>query len=203
MGRSRLADGTPAAPWRSLAAAIARQAVVAAARREPYAVPRAWLTGRLAEPGASFVTLRAGGELRGCIGSLTARRPLAMDVAENGRAAALADRRFPPLEARELGRLEIELSQLTPPEPIPADSRSALLEALVPGVDGLVLEEGACRATFLPAVWSHLPDPDAFVGHLERKAGVAAGSWSPARRLSRYRTESIVVGPALGGSTDG
>ena len=68
----------------------------------------------------------------------------------------------------------------------------------VPGVDGLVLEESGRRATFLPAVWGQLPDPESFLVHLERKAGVGAGSWSAARRALRYRTEAIDVGPALG-----
>lgn len=184
--------------WHSVLATIARQAVVAAAHREDYAPPPEWLAGRLAEPGASFVTLRAGGELRGCIGSLTARRALGLDVAANARAAALEDRRFPPLGPHELAQLMIEISLLTPPEALPVRSRSELLAALTPGVDGLVLEDDGHRATFLPAVWEQLPDPEAFVGQLERKAGLGAGSWSSARRFHRYRTESIAVGPALG-----
>ena len=101
---------------RATLATIARQAVVAAAHRGPYAPPREWIVGRLAEPGASFVTLRAAGELRGCIGSIAARRALGLDVAENGRAAALEDRRFEPVGAHELAHLEIELALLTPPE---------------------------------------------------------------------------------------
>ena len=184
--------------WHSVLATIARQAVVAAAHREDYAPPPEWLAGRLALPGASFVTLRAGGELRGCIGSLTARRALGLDVAANARAAALEDRRFPPLGPHELAQLMIEISLLTPPEALPVRSRSELLAALTPGVDGLVLEDDGHRATFLPAVWEQLPDPEAFVGQLERKAGLGAGSWSSARRFHRYRTESIAVGPALG-----
>lgn len=184
--------------WRFVLATIGRQAVVAAAHREDYAPPPAWLAGRLAEPGASFVTLRAAGELRGCIGSLTARRALGLDVAANARAAALDDRRFPPLGSQELAQLAIEISLLTPPEALPVRSRRELLAALRPGVDGLVLEEDGHRATFLPAVWEQLPDPEAFVGQLERKAGLRAGSWSPARRLYRYHAESIAVGPALG-----
>lgn len=172
--------------------------MVAAASGERYAAPQEWIVGRLAEPGASFVTLRAGGELRGCIGSLRARRALGVDVAENGRAAALRDPRFDPVRAHELARLAIELTLLRPPDPLVAGSRAALLAALVPGVDGLVIEEHGRSATFLPAVWEQLPDPESFVLQLERKAGLAAGSWSPARRFFRYHTESIAVGPALG-----
>ena len=183
---------------RTALATIARQAVVAAASGESYAPPREWMVGALAEAGASFVTLRAAGELRGCIGSIRARRALGIDVAENGRAAALRDPRFDPVGARELARLSIELTLLRPPEPLAVGSRAELLAALVPGVDGLVLEENGRGATFLPAVWEQLPDPESFLAHLERKAGLRQGSWSPERRLFRYRAESIAVGPALG-----
>jgi len=172
--------------------------VVAAASGERYAAPREWIVGRLAEPGASFVTLRADGELCGCIGSIRARRALGIDVAENGRAVALRDPRFDPVGAHELARLEIELTLLLPPEPLVVGSRAELLAALTPGVDGLVIEELGRGATFLPAVWEQLPDPESFVSHLERKAGLAAGSWSPMRRLYRYHADSIAVGPALG-----
>lgn len=195
-----MSDGALTGESRGLLATIARQAVVAAAKREPYAPAGEWIAGRLAEPGASFVTLRTAGELRGCIGSLAARRALGIDVAENARAAALSDRRFAPVAVHELARLTIELSLLTPPEPFAVGSRAALLAALTPGVDGLVLEEHGHRATFLPAVWTQLPDPESFVLHLERKAGLTPGSWSAARRCFRYRAESIAVGPALIGS---
>lgn len=197
MGPSPLPEDAFSSASRTALATISRQAVVAAARGERYAPPREWIVGRLAEPGASFVTLRAEGELRGCIGSITARRALGIDVAENARAAALSDRRFAPVGARELARLEIELALLSPPEPLPVGSRAELLAALTRGVDGLVLEEDGRRATFLPAVWAQLADPESFVSHLERKAGLPAGSWSAARRLFRYRAESIAVGPAL------
>ncbi len=184
---------------RTALATIARQSVVAAASGCRYTPPREWMVGPLAEPGASFVTLRAAGELRGCIGSIRARRALGLDVAENGRAAALRDPRFDPVEARELAQLSVELTLLLPPEPLAVGGRDELLAALVPGVDGLVLEEDGHGATFLPAVWQQLPDPESFVAQLERKAGLRPGSWSPARRLFRYRAESIAVGPALGG----
>ncbi len=173
--------------------------MVAAVRGEPYVPPRQLVVGRLASAGASFVTLRAEGELRGCIGSIAARRALAIDVAENARSAALSDRRFAPVGAHELAGIEIELSLLTPPEALAVGSRAELLAALVPRLDGLVLEENDRRATFLPAVWEQLPDPESFVLHLERKAGLAAGSWSAARRAFRYRAESIEVGRALVG----
>lgn len=182
---------------RSRLASISRRAVVAATKGERYVPPPEWIVGRLAQSQASFVTLRAAGELRGCIGSLTPRRALGVDVAENARAAALSDRRFAPIGAHELTHLEIELSLLTQPTPLAVESRRALLAALTPGVDGLVVEENGRRATFLPAVWAQLPYPEAFVSHLESKAGLKAGSWSTARRFLRYRSESFAVGPVL------
>ena len=140
-GAFALAELAPVREWRAALATIARQAVVAAARGELYAPPQELLLGRLAEPGASFVTLRSAGELRGCIGSIVARRALGEDVAQNSRAAVLADRRFEPVAEHELVQIEIELSLLTLPEPLSVGSRAELLEELVPGVDGLVLEE--------------------------------------------------------------
>lgn len=183
---------------RALLATIAREAVVAAVRGESFTSPPAALPGPLGEPGASFVTLTKHGALRGCIGSIEARRPLAVDVAMNARAAARSDLRFAPVDPEELPAIEVELSVLTAPEPIPAGSRAELVAALEPGVDGLVLEEQGRRVTFLPSVWRQLASPESFLSHLERKGSLAVGSWSPARRAFRYRTESIEVGPALG-----
>ncbi len=145
----------------------------------------------LAEPGACFVTLHRSGNLRGCIGSLEARRPLATDVAENAFAAAFRDPRFPPLSEREWDGLEIDISVLTRPEAFPVDSEQDLLVNLSPGVDGLVLEERGHRATFLPAVWDSLPEPRAFLDHLRLKAGLPPGYWSDTIQFSRYRTESF------------
>lgn len=161
--------------------AIAREAIAHAllGSRE-----RAWPD--FAEPGASFVTLRLGGELRGCIGSLEAHRPLAEDVRCNAVAAALRDPRFPPLSAAELGSLSIEVSELTPIEPIVWSSQSEALAALRPFEDGVVLEHGPHRATFLPQVWEQLPQPADFLRRLAEKAGLPAGFWHPELRLYRY-----------------
>ncbi len=179
-------------------ATIVRRAVVAAANGLDFTPPDELLAGALAEPGACFVTLQRGHRLRGCIGSIEARLPLGLDSALNARAATIGDTRFAPVEPSELPEIAIQLSILTRPEPLGVASRAELLAALVPGVDGLVLEERGQRATFLPAVWSQIREPESFVAHLELKAGLAAGSWSAARRAFRYRAESIAVGPALG-----
>lgn len=141
---------------------------------------------RLLAPGASFVTLKQQGMLRGCIGTLTAWRPLAEDVLQNARAAAFQDPRFPPLAAGELGYVTLSVSVLTAPEAFPVASEAHLLRELQPGRDGLILEDGRHRATFLPAVWRELPTPETFLAHLKRKAGLPVDYWSPTLRVSRY-----------------
>ena len=141
----------------------------------------------LAAPGATFVTLLMRGALRGCIGSLEARRSLAADVGANAVAAAFADPRFPRLSAVEFNATSIEVSLLSNPETIPVQSETALLAELRPGVDGVVLEYEGKRATFLPQVWDSLGEPELFLGELKRKAGLAIDFWSPALQVSRYR----------------
>lgn len=140
----------------------------------------------LDRPGAAFVTLTQQGALRGCIGSLTAYRPLREDVASNAVSAAFRDPRFPPLTSRELPETHIEVSVLSDPEPYPFTDRADAVARLRPGVDGLTLEYGARRSTFLPQVWDSLPQPDDFLDHLVRKAGLPAGWWDDRAHLSRY-----------------
>ncbi len=137
-------------------------------------------------PGASFVTLRKHGELRGCIGTLQAQRALGEDVAHNARAAAFADPRFAPLARHEFDAVRIEVSLLSAPVPLAAASESALLALLRPHVDGVVFEFGERRSTFLPQVWQSLPDARRFLGELKRKAGLPADFWSDQVRISRY-----------------
>lgn len=140
----------------------------------------------LALPGATFVTLTQAGELRGCIGTLEAHRPLGEDVARNAVAAAFRDPRFPPLTVGEYATTRVEVSLLTAPVPLPVRSEADLLARLVPGVDGLVFSWHGHRATFLPQVWDALPEPAAFIGQLKRKAGLAAGFWADDVRIERY-----------------
>lgn len=143
----------------------------------------------LAEPGACFVTLTLGGRLRGCIGSLVPHRPLGDDVRSNARAAAFDDPRFPPLSPEEFDRVRVEVSVLSPLESFPVRSEADALERLRPGVDGVVLEAGRRRGTFLPQVWDELPDPGAFLSHLKLKAGLPMDFWSDDVRLSRYHVD--------------
>ena len=139
-----------------------------------------------AKAAATFVTLTQNGQLRGCIGSLEARRPLATDVAENAVAAAFSDPRFPPLRRGELEQTRVEVSLLDKPRPMQFDDEEDVLRQLCPGVDGLILTCGHHRATFLPQVWESLPTPRLFLEHLKLKAGLPADFWSPNLTLSRY-----------------
>lgn len=149
----------------------------------------------LMSPGASFVTLEQDSRLRGCIGTLVPHRSLQEDVAHNAVAAALHDPRFPPLSLADLGHTAIEVSVLSERVPLPYSSEQSVLEALRPGVDGLVLEAGAFnRATFLPQVWEELPDPRDFLDHLKLKAGLPADWWSEDARLEVYTVQAWVEG---------
>jgi len=141
--------------------------------------------------GASFVTLKKHGELRGCIGTLEAHRPLVEDVTHNAHAAAFTDPRFPPVSKQELPELEYHLSVLTPATPMRFESEKNLLEQIRPGIDGLVLKDGSHRSTFLPAVWESLPDAVQFLQHLKLKAGLPKNHWSNTLKISRYTTESF------------
>ena len=145
----------------------------------------------LRERRASFVTLEADGRLRGCIGGLEATRPLAADVAHNAHGAAFADPRFPPVKEDEVEGLRIKISVLSPAARMQVASEAELVAALRPGVDGLVIEDGNKRATFLPSVWRGIPEPERFVRALAKKAGWPAGHWSDTVRVRRYTTEEF------------
>jgi AmmeMemoRadiSam system protein A len=149
-------------------------------------------TPQLAERGATFVTLRHTGELRGCIGTVTAWRALADDVRGNAVAAAFHDPRFAPLTRSEFDETWIEVSLLAPHQRIAAADEASALAQLRCYIDGVVFECGRRRATFLPQVWEQLPDPRAFLAALKRKAGLAEDFWSDEVRLSRYVVEKFV-----------
>ena len=136
--------------------------------------------------GASFVTLTQNEQLRGCIGTPEAWRPLEEDVQANAVAAALRDTRFAPLHAQEWPQTRVEVSVLSSLEPMAFADEADALAQLRPGVDGLVLTCGRHRATFLPQVWEQLPDPASFVTQLKRKAGLPAHFWAPDLQLQRF-----------------
>lgn len=140
----------------------------------------------LQKPRATFVTLTKNGRLRGCIGTLTARLPLVEDVVHNAWQAAFHDPRFEPLRPDELQSLHISISILSPPQTCALSSEQELLDKLRPGKDGLIIEEGHHRATFLPSVWHELPEAAAFVEHLKLKAGLPRHYWSQSLTVQLY-----------------
>ena len=122
---------------------------------------------------------------------LEACRPLAEDVAENAVSAAFRDPRFPPLSHEEFDDLKISISVLSPPEEMTFSSEADLKEKIRPGIDGLILQEGFQKGTFLPSVWEELPETEMFFEHLKMKAGLPAGYWSDTLRVFRYTAEYI------------
>jgi AmmeMemoRadiSam system protein A len=172
--------------------AIARAAIHAhLTGARPPRLTRVDLPPALWRPGASFVTLRRDGRLRGCIGSLEPRRPLAVDVADNAVGSATRDPRFPPLDVAEEEGLEIKVSVLTPAEPMDVGSWAELVAQIRPGEDGLIIDDGRHRGTFLPSVWAQLPEVADFLGQLWLKAGLQPGDWPADLRVARYRTEEF------------
>ena len=141
----------------------------------------------LREKGACFVTLKQGGELRGCVGDIEARRSLLEAVTAAARAAAFEDPRFPPLSASELAITRIEVSLLSTLEPMAAFSEAEALKNIRPHVDGLLLESGRHRGIFLPQVWGSAPDARDFLGLLKQKAGLPPDFWSDQIRLYRFQ----------------
>ncbi len=145
----------------------------------------------LRRPGASFVTLRHHSQLRGCIGHLQAHQALVADVADNAYAAAFHDPRFRPLERDDWPAVTLSLSILGAPEPMRFRDEADLIAQLCPGRDGLILEDGPYRGTFLPSVWDSLPTPASFLRELKRKAGLNLDHWSDSLTVARYRTLSF------------
>ncbi len=174
---------------------LARETIEQAVRHPGHEaeVPLDPPTDRLNEPGASFVTLHTTtGALRGCIGSLIARRPLVEDVHANALAAAFHDPRFPPVTSAELTHLVVEVSVLSQPEPLTYKGPKDLVKKLRPNVDGVILRQGMHRATFLPQVWEQLPSAETFLSHLCQKAGLPPNAWQTGDlEISTYQVEEF------------
>ncbi|MBR9705931.1 AmmeMemoRadiSam system protein A [Candidatus Pacearchaeota archaeon] len=139
------------------------------------------------EAGASFVTLTLDGELRGCVGSLSARQPLYTDVAENAMNAAFHDTRFGPVVLDELDNIKIEVSVLSSPEKL---GKGEEVFDKIESDMGLILKRGFKSATFLPQVWKQIPDKTEFLEHLSVKAGLGQSDWKGAD-LEFYKVESV------------
>ena len=187
---ARLAD-----PLRARLLETARQALAVAAA-----------TGRVAEVDVAdyplalravrrtFVTLTRGGQLRGCIGTLTATTPLVLDVVGNVFRAAIQDPRFGPVTAEEAAEIEVSISILSHPRPIAFTGEAHLLEQLRPEVDGVILRDGNRQALFLPKVWHDLPLPAQFLRQLKLKAGLSPDHASPTLQALRFTTETFPAG---------
>jgi len=170
--------------------AMARSAITAILNAERPDVPSVDdLPDWLQPLRACFVTLESHERLRGCIGSLDAHRPLGQDIILNAVSAVTRDHRFAPLQSGDPVR--ISLSVLSPLTPLPVSSETELLAVLQPGRDGVVLQAGEHRATFLPVVWQSLSTPEAFISELKRKAGLPSDYWSDNVRIWRYHTDSF------------
>ncbi len=155
----------------------------------------------LRAPAATFVTLERGPRLLGCVGTLEARQPLAIDVAEHALAAAFDDPRVPPVTRADYPAMSVKVSLLSPSEPLAAASYDELRELVRPGVDGITVSSGlsktfSTRATLLPSVWPKVRDVDEFLEALWAKAGMQPHAWPSHLRVSRYTTvESCDPGP--------
>ena len=145
----------------------------------------------LAQDGACFVTLHANKDLRGCIGSIIARRSLFDDIYHNAQHAAFSDPRFKPLQQTEFYTLELEISVLTPPSNLQYDSFEDLQQKIKPHIHGLILSHGLYRGTFLPQVWEQIPEPKCFLEQLSYKAGANPSIFSQYPEISIYEVQAI------------
>jgi len=171
---------------------IARESLTATVKKTAMHVP----TAQVAVPDEKygcFVTLTRHGRLRGCIGYIEGFMPLSAAVIENAGSAAIHDTRFEPITEKELPDISIEISVLTLPETIVYNDANDLLQQIIPGEDGIVLQKGSCRATFLPQVWTQLPDKIVFLEQLAAKAELTPESWSSAT-IKRYRVQHFNEG---------
>lgn len=143
----------------------------------------------------TFVTLKIRNQLRGCIGNLGPVGSIYEGVKRNAVHAALHDYRFQPVTPEEIGEIDIEISILTPPQPLEYTDWNELLQKLRPGVDGIIIEQGQSSATFLPQVWEQLPQPAQFLSHLCAKAGLAPSAWKDGRlAVQTYQVQSFAEG---------
>jgi len=179
--------------------ALARDTLRAVTRgHPPPPLDQDALPPALLEPRACFVTLRrrSDGALRGCTGTLVARRPLALEVVEMTQQTALNDPRFMPVTAPEIPGLHVEISVLSPPQPLQFDNPDDLLHKLHPGIDGVTLMLDDRRATFLPQVWESYPDPRLFLSLLSEKMGRSPDAWhDPQLQVETYQA-TVIEEPA-------
>jgi len=126
---------------------------------------------------ATFVTLKIAGQLRGCIGNLEPVGPLWQGIRDNAINAAFNDYRFSPLTEKELPAVHLDISILSPAQPLVYRDPDELPVKLRPGIDGVILRDDHRSATFLPQVWQQLATPEQLLEHLCLKAGLPRDMW--------------------------
>lgn len=129
-------------------------------------------TDKLREKFGAFVTLKAGGRLRGCIGHIIGDLPLYETIIQMAKSAAFQDPRFPPLTGGELDKIDIEVSILSPIDVCPDT------EKIEVGRHGLIIRKGPYSGLLLPQVaveWGW--DREKFLAHTAMKAGLPAQAW--------------------------
>jgi AmmeMemoRadiSam system protein A len=143
------------------------------------------MTPKIKEPTATFVTLKIGGRLRGCIGSLVPMAPMYRSVHDNAVNAALKDTRFAPVRSAELPQLDVSISILSPIAAIES------LDDFHIGEHGIIIEKGRHRAVYLPEVaveqkWTK----EETLSSLSTKARMAPDGW---REGAKFKVFSSVV----------
>lgn len=176
--------------------ALARSVIAAEAGAEAQTATPRKVSADLTQPRGCFVSLHKKKALRGCIGIIEPVAPLMDGIRDNAINAAFRDPRFPPLDARELAEIDIEISVLTTPAPLAFSSPRDLLRQLKPGVHGVILTKGGRRSTFLPQVWKQLPEKERFLEHLCMKAGMKRDCWKdPGVEVQVYEVECFSEEP--------
>jgi len=162
---------------------IARAAIEKTARGKEGEISEP-LEAALLRPAGAFVTLRRQGQLRGCIGLVEPNLPLWQTVKRAAVSAATQDFRFPPLGAKELPRVRLEVSVLSPLE------RAEDLSTIQVGTHGLVVEQGLRRGLLLPQVareWGW--EREEFLSHTCEKAGLPPLAWEEGASVYRFTAE--------------
>lgn len=146
----------------------------------------------LREKAATFVTLTINGQLRGCIGSIIAKKRLYEDVINNALMAGFGDPRFSPLKEEELSKTKIEISILSKPISYNYNSVDDLREKILPNKHGVIIQKDFAQATFLPQVWKDLPTVEEFMSALCQKAGLDIEEWkNPESEIFYYTVENF------------
>lgn len=166
---------------------VARQSIVSAINEEEF-VPKS-IPSVLTQFGASFVTIKKNGSLRGCIGSIFPTKPLILDIIDNAKNAGFQDSRFEPLTIEELGELDVSVSILSSIEKIDFKDERDLLSKIYP--HGIIIAERNRRAVYLPIVWEQLPDREIFLNSLKEKAGLPPNYFS--RTFEAYKFDTLYI----------